>query len=356
MGTGMEQVMKSTEPQKEATSDEESMLGMIQTDDSVTVIVIPTYEDAAAQQLIKNLYAEYGTSFYLVAVDDGSIENPVQSSWFESVGAIGCILRLRKNVGHQAAITVGINYALENLSWQRLIVMDSDGEDTPRSSRQLLEVLDHEQSDIVVANRRSRVETLKFKVFYKFYKFVFFLLVGRTISFGNFMAMNREAASRLAASSDTWHHVAASVLNAKLRVTHCAIDRGPRYTGKSKMNFVSLVLHGFRGIMVFFDRVLVRVSIVCILCAVVAVAAMIIIASLKIMGLASPGWFSTLSGILVLILFQVLIVGLLSMFIAGTKRVALVSEFDYKKLIHRVVSVSGKSKVNALKMNKQAPS
>ncbi len=348
----MEQGVRLKVSQKGTAAKEEPALETNQPAESITVIVIPTYEDAAAQQLIKNLSTEYGTSFYLVVVDDGSIENQVQSSWLDDVGVSGCILRLRKNVGHQAAITVGINYALENLSWQRLIIMDSDGEDTPRSSRQLLEVLDRKQIDIAVASRRSRVETIKFKVFYKFYKLIFFLLVGRTISFGNFMAMNRDAARRLAASPDTWHHVAASVLNAKLRVTHCAIDRGSRYTGASKMNFVSLVLHGFRGIMVFFDRVLVRISIVCILCAVVAVVAMIAIASLKVMGLASPGWFSTLSGILVLILFQVLILGLLSMFIAGSKRVALVSELDYSNLIHRVISVSGKSTASALKKYK----
>lgn len=345
----MEQVVQLKESQRGRTAGEGSVLEATQVVDQITVIVIPAYEDVATEQLIKDLYTEYGTSFYLVAVDDGSIENPVKSSWLNDVGASGRILRLRKNVGHQAAIAVGINYALENLSWQRLIVMDSDGEDTPASSRQLLEVLDSGKSDIAVASRRSRVESLKFKLFYKLYKLIFFLLVGRTISFGNFMAMNRDAARRLASSPDTWHHVAASVLNAKLRVTHCEIDRGSRYSGESKMNFVSLVLHAFRGIMVFFDRVLVRISIVCILCAVVALAVMIVIASLKIMGLASPGWFSTLFGILVLILFQVLIVGLISMFIAGTKRVELISEFDYSKLIHRVISVSGKSKESGLK-------
>jgi hypothetical protein len=230
--------------------------------------------------------------------------------------------------------------------------MDSDGEDTPRSSRQLLEQLGNDETDIVVATRRSRVETLKFRVFYQLYRLVFLLLVGRNISFGNFMAMNREAARRLVASPDTWHHVAASVLNARLRVSFCAIDRGSRYAGKSKMNFVSLVLHGFKGIMVFFDRVLVRIAIFCMFCAVTAISIMIFIASLKLAGHASPGWYSTLSGILVLILFQVLIVGLLSMLIAGSKRVALISEFDYSKLIYCVISITDKSTTSVLKMYK----
>ena len=45
-----------------------------------TVVVIPTYEDDAVQYLIKDLYREYGSAFYLVAVDDGSIETLYRSS------------------------------------------------------------------------------------------------------------------------------------------------------------------------------------------------------------------------------------------------------------------------------------
>ena len=162
VGFGMEKCVQLEEPRKVVTTDQQFVLEGTHIADSITVIVIPAYEDAAAEQLIKDLYAEYGTSFYLVAVDDGSIENPVQSSWLENVGASGCILRLRKNVGHQAAITVGINYALENLSWQRLIIMDSDGEDTPRSSRQLLE--DAQTMSVISQEQHQETEDLSQQV------------------------------------------------------------------------------------------------------------------------------------------------------------------------------------------------
>ena len=298
-----------------------------------TVFVVPSYEDNAVEQLIKDIKNEYHSGIYVVVVDDGSIKDRMNQQWLQAAGVNGCVVRLEKNVGHQAAIAVGLNYAIDNLAWEHLIVMDSDGEDTPVSSRQLLASLDSENVDIAVACRRSRVESFKFKAFYQIYKFVFFLLVGRTIRFGNFMAMRPSAAKRLVASPDIWQHLAACALNSNLRLYECSIDRGRRYSGESKMNFVSLVLHGFKGITVFFNQVLVRISIFCIVCAAIAVVGMIIISVLKVVGLASPGWFSTLSGILVLILFQVLIVGLISMLIAGSKRVALVNEVDYRKLI-----------------------
>jgi glycosyltransferase involved in cell wall biosynthesis len=309
-----------------------------------TVIVVPTYEDEAVQHLIVDLQKEYGNDFYMVAVDDGSIEAPIHESWFSELGIDACIIRLTNNVGHQAAISVGINYALDNLVWDSLIVMDSDGEDTPASSKLLLQSLRENEVDVVVGSRRNRVESFKFKLFYQVYKLIFLLLVGKTISFGNFMAMTPSAAKRLVAKSDTWQHLAASVMNSKLRVKQYALDRGQRYAGKSKMNFVSLVLHGIRGIMIFFDRVFIRISIFCIICALLALVAMVVIAILKIGGLASPGWFSTLWGILVLVLFQVLIVGLISMLIAGSKKTALVNDIDHLILISKIILISDKSK------------
>ena len=206
-----------------------------------TVFIVPSYEDNAVEQLIKDIKSEYHSGIYVVVVDDGSIKDRMNQKWLQDAGVDGCVVRLEKNVGHQAAIAVGLNYAIDNLAWEHLIVMDSDGEDTPVSSRQLLASLDSEDVDIAVACRRSRVESFKFKAFYQIYKFVFFLLVGRTIRFGNFMAMRPFAAKRLAASSDIWQHLAACVLNSNLRLYECAIDRGRRYSGESKMNFVSLV-------------------------------------------------------------------------------------------------------------------
>ena len=62
---------------------------------------------------------------------------------------------------------------------------------------------------------------------------------------------------------ELWLNLAGCVLTSKLRVKTLDIDRGKRYNGESKMNFVSLTLHGFRALMVFAEDVLVRVGIIC---------------------------------------------------------------------------------------------
>lgn len=131
--------------------------------------------------------------------------------------------------------------------------MDSDGEDTPESIKELIMPLDLDDVDVSVAKRKSRVETLKFKIFYIVYKWFFSLLTGKKINFGNFIGLTSKAIRRLASMQELSIHVTATVLSSKLRMKTVSLDRGPRYAGQSKMNFVGLVLHGFKGLMIFAE-------------------------------------------------------------------------------------------------------
>jgi hypothetical protein len=99
-------------------------------------------------------------------------------------------------------------------------------------------------------------------------------------------------------------HIAATTIASKLRIKKILINRSTRYAGKSKMNFFSLVLHGFRALMVFTEEVLVRVGITCIIIAFFSAIGSIIAITLKLFGFSSPGWFSIALGILLLIMLQ----------------------------------------------------
>ncbi len=294
-------------------------------------VVMPIYEDQeASTRLFRELHAEYGDSVYVVAVDDGSVRQPVSIHALEQCGLTGVVITLKRNVGHQRAIAIGINYVAEHLSdIEHTIVMDSDGEDTPASIRTLMAPLDASQVDVVVAERKSRVETLRFRTFYLVYKFLFALLTGRKISFGNFMALKPNAVRRLAVMPEIWTHVASGVLTSKLRIDTLPIDRGPRYAGKSKMNFVGLVLHGFRGLMVFAEDVLVRVGIVCAFVAGLTVVAGLIAIFLKLAGFATPGWFSVAMGILFLTFLQTGALTLMTLMLTGVVRSGAATYIDY---------------------------
>jgi hypothetical protein len=289
------------------------------------IVVTPVYEDVeASSRLFKELSAQLNHDVFLVAVDDGSIKQPLEIRSLENAGIDGVILKLRRNVGHQRAIAIGLGYVSEHINTQqRVVVMDSDGEDLPSTIPNLLDELIKDDVDVAVAQRKSRVESLRFKAFYAFYKLFFSLMTGRLISFGNFMAIKAVAVQRLVVMQELPIHVAAAVLASKLRTRICPLHRGPRYAGQSKMNFVGLVLHGFKGLMVFAEDVLVRVGIACALIASLSIAGAIAAVSLKFYGVATPGWFSVALGLLFLMLLQTIalaVMTLMTLMLTGVVR------------------------------------
>jgi len=304
------------------------------------IVVTPVYEDVeASSRLFKELFQEFGKKVFVVAVDDGSVKQPLEIASLEQAGVQGVVLKLRRNVGHQRAIAIGLGYASEHMQKeQQVVVMDSDGEDLPATIHSLLINLKSVQVDVVVAQRKSRVETLRFKAFYQIYKRFFSLMTGRAISFGNFMAMKSHAVHRLVVMQELSIHVAGAVLASKLRAATCSLDRGPRYAGQSKMNFVGLVLHGFKGLMVFAEDVLVRVGIACAVIAGFAVAGSAAAIALKLLGYSTPGWFSVALGILLLLFLQTGALALMTLMLTGVVRGGTVTTaIAYHDFVEQVV-------------------
>lgn len=305
------------------------------------IVVTPVYEDVeASARLFIELKARFGRDIFLVAVDDGSIREPLELNSMESARIDGVILKLRRNVGHQRAIAIGLGYVAESIDQeQRVVVMDSDGEDMPATIPALLNHLQGEDVDVVVARRGKRIETPQFKIFYSFYKLLFGLMTGRAISFGNFMALKARALKRLVAMQELSIHVAGAVLASKLRMRVCQIDRGARYAGESKMNFARLALHGFKAIMIFAEDALARVGIACSLVATLSVVFALIAVVLKLIGFSTPGWFSVALGILVLIFLQTGMLGLMTLMLAGVARSGAVTppRRAYHDFVERII-------------------
>jgi glycosyltransferase involved in cell wall biosynthesis len=303
------------------------------------IVVTPVYEDSeAARRLFVDLVAVLPAGSRVVAVDDGSVRAPLRLADLEQAGLAGEIIRLRRNVGHQRAIAIGLNYAAASFPAEDVLVMDSDGEDMPQSIAALSAELASPDVDLVVARRKNRVETLSFRAFYVAYKLLFKLATGRAIDFGNFMLMKPAALARLVSMQELWLHVAGCALTSKLRLRACALDRGPRYAGTSKMNFVGLALHGFKAIMVFAEDVLVRVGIACALVAALAVLGVLVAIVLKTIGFATPGWFSVALGIMLLVFMQTGTLTLMTLMLTGVVRSGSVASIAWRDFI---LSVEG---------------
>lgn len=313
--------------------------------DGNLVVITPVYEDRKAFGcLLKDLSLEFGSDFFIVAVDDGSIKEPLDISMLSDMSVSGVVLKLRRNVGHQRAIAIGLGYISEYLhEGQRVVIMDSDGEDMPSSISFLLEAMCSEKTDVVVAQRKSRIESLQFKAFYFLYKLFFRVMTGRAIGFGNFMALTAPAVKRLVVMQELSIHVAGAVIASKLRTKACLLDRGPRYAGESKMNFISLILHGFKGLMVFAEDVLIRVGVSCAGIAALAVLGAVAAIVLKIIGYSTPGWFSIALGILVLMFIQTGVLALMTLMLTGVVRggtvTTLISYQDFIEVCFKNIDV-----------------
>lgn len=294
--------------------------------------------------LFAALFKQFGDQVFIVAVDDGSVREPLEAQALVEAGVRGKVIKLRRNVGHQRAIAIGLHYVADELPHaQRVVVMDSDGEDLPSTIPELLEALRSGKADVAVAQRKSRVETLRFRTFYAVYKFIFELLTGRKISFGNFMALTPAALRRISVMQEMWTHVAAAVLSSKLRLAVCPLDRGPRYAGQSKMNFVGLTLHGFKALMVFAEDVLVRVGLMCVLVSTFSVLAAGTAIALKLLGYATPGWLSVALGVLFLVFLQTGTLTLMTLMLSGVVKGGAVVGAAYRDFIDEVVSVGESS-------------
>ena len=128
------------------------------------------------------------------------------------------LINLRRNYGHQVAIAVGINHANKIMNENDiLVVMDSDGEDIPNTIPTLLDKLKFQKFEVAVAARKKSHETFIFKFFYFFYKYLFRVMTGKKILFGNFMALKYSAVQRIffqrLANSSSSNHFSVSTAN-----------------------------------------------------------------------------------------------------------------------------------------------
>jgi hypothetical protein len=87
---------------------------------------------------------------------------------------------------------------------------------------------------------------------YWFYKIAHRILTGVNIRVGNFSILPSSYLTTLVVMSELWNHYATSVFRSGLPVTTIPIPRGYRDAGRSRMNFVSLVVHGLSAISVFW--------------------------------------------------------------------------------------------------------
>lgn len=273
-------------------------------------IVTPIFNDwksfAILVRDLNEVARGIGAPVKIIAVDDGSTlpHTAVEIPPHPSIEGID-LITLNCNLGHQRAISIGISECLRRETFSKILVMDSDGEDAPADILRMLAVSDERPRSIIVASRARRSEGVLFRIFYAVYKRAFRLMTGEFIDFGNFCLMPIEAAQRIAYTSESWNHFAASIVKSRVPLERIPTHRAKRYAGRSSMNLVSLVMHGFSAISVFSDRVLTRLLLLTISTLVVAVVSGLSAVLIRLStNMAIPGWATNVFGWSCLLFFQ----------------------------------------------------
>jgi hypothetical protein len=287
-----------------------------------TLIVIPVFNDWAAVRTLlgklDDLIVRHQMSASVLLVDDGSNVRWQESGEFAPLVAIQRvdILCLRRNLSHQRAICVGLVYAHTHYPESSVIVMDGDGEDKPSDIPALMAAFAADQCrSIVFAKRQRRSESLAFRAGYAAYRYVHRVLTGHSVRFGNFSVLSPEHVSRLVVTCETWNHYAAAVVVSRIPYLLVPTERGKRLDGKSSMNTLALMVHGLSAVSVYSEvvsvRLLIAMSLLSLFCS-LCIAGVIVVRLAT--SLAVPGWATFTTGLLVIVLLQIMTVSLFFVF------------------------------------------
>jgi polyisoprenyl-phosphate glycosyltransferase len=282
-------------------------------------IITPVFNDwASADQLLARLdrLTVPGVSrLRVVVVNDGSTISPDAAFWRRELLKIDGLvsLDLACNLGHQRAIALGIAAVAQDDEDDLVVIMDSDGEDDPNDVPRLIAAYNEHPGHVIVARRSERSEGFRFRLGYLLYRLMFHVLVGRRIRFGNFCAINRDTAVRLARSSHAWNHLAASLLRSGLPFISVQTRRARRYAGQPSTNFVSLITHGLSALAVFSDYVIARLFLFAALLGTFAFAGGLVVLAMRLFtDRAVPGWATAAGGVFAIILVQALLLFLIA--------------------------------------------
>jgi glycosyltransferase involved in cell wall biosynthesis len=228
---------------------------------SVTILT-PVFNDWTCLEMLtddikKISKEEQHLEINIIVVDDGS-QQKTDNRRLDN-GIPTRILRLNRNIGHQKAIATGLSYLAEYNTSDIIIVMDSDGEDSPYDILRLIQEYTRDPAQgIIFAKRKHRQEGIIFKILYSVYKIMFRFLAGKHLTFGNFSLIPSEHLVSVCHVSEIWNHYSGGIIKANIPYSTIPVNKNRRYHGTSKMNFVSLLVHGISSFAVHLEAVSIR--------------------------------------------------------------------------------------------------
>jgi hypothetical protein len=226
------------------------------------IILIPLYNDwKSVSKLLYEIDSQtnnWDAEVSIIIVNDASTEKKSDlDSNFKKIKSVK-ILNMKENRVHQRCIAVGLKYICKNEEFDRVIIMDADGEDRPEELNYFYKKAQENPSMTITGNRFKRSEGFVFKVLYEMHKLLTLIFTGKLIKFGNFTCLPKDHVKQLISKPYLWNSYSSSVVRTIKHRIFIPSKRGTRYVLPSKMNFRGLIFHSFAIISVFKTLVIIR--------------------------------------------------------------------------------------------------
>ena len=124
------------------------------------IILIPLFNDwKSVSKLLNEIDLEvknWDVDVSIVIVNDASTEKRSGLEFnFKKIKAVK-ILNMKKNTVHQRCIATGLKYICKNEDFERVIIMDADGEDRPEELNTFFEKAKEHINMTITGNRFKR--------------------------------------------------------------------------------------------------------------------------------------------------------------------------------------------------------
>lgn len=285
--------------------------------DKLLTIIIPVYnEDVNIERVIIEIgKQDLGLPYEILFVNDGSIDNTKDtlqqlSKKYPEVNYLNFV----KNFGHQIALKAGLDYANGDVT----ICMDGDMQHPPHLLPTLLNKW-REGSDIVVTKRLDHQSIGYFK---KLSSRLFYYIINKLsnipISYGeaDFRLMDKKVVAVFRKINEPDLFLRGLTRWVGFQVAEVTFTAEERFAGQSKYTFSKMFSLAINGILSFSTKPLLASIYIGLGCALSSIIVFIYALVSYLSGNVIPGWTSTLIIITFFSGIQLLVLGVISLYLA----------------------------------------
>ena len=217
--------------------------------------VLPVYDEEANLEVFHDALLEAtlkraDLDFEFVYVDDGSRDSSLDRllAMREADDRV-TVLSFSRNFGHQVAVTAGLDACGDA---DAVVVMDTDLQDPPRVSLEMIEMWEH-GVDVVYAQRRSRQDP----AFKKVSAWGFYWLLDKMASVevprnaGDFRLLDRKVVAEVSRYREHDRFLRGIVAHVGFRQEALLFDRDPRHAGQTGYPLRKMIRFAASGIVGF---------------------------------------------------------------------------------------------------------